>query len=138
MIHADDDMPGDPFAPIGTARLAVIYLGLWLGFGVIALAIHLICAPHYIDVPTRVAGGLANLCGPWARPLAAGWPNAGKPPHTPSAALGLMVLVLGLGVATASLLTANRVLQYLCIAAFVPLIVLWIGLGFLELMVCAS
>jgi len=138
MAHVDNDMPRDPFAPISMGRLAVIYLVLWLGFGLIALAIHLICAPHYIDVPTRVAGGLANLCGPWARPLAAGWPNAGKPPHTPSAVLGLGVLVLIVGVTTASLLTANRVLQYLCIAAFVPLVVLWIGLGFLELMVCAA
>jgi len=138
MTHVDDDMPKDPFAPVTARRLAVIYLAIWLGLGLIALAIHLICAPHYIDVPTRIAGGLANLCGPWARPLATGWPNAGKPPHTPSAALGLMVLVLTIGVVLGSLLTTNRVLQYLCIAAFVPLIALWIGLGFLELMVCAA
>jgi len=136
MTHVDDDMPKDPFAPVSATRLAVIYLGLWLGLGLIALAIHLICAPHYIDVPTRIAGGLANLCGP--RPLATGWPNAGKPPHAASAAIGLMVLVLMIGVATASLLTTNRVLQYLCVAAFVPLVALWIGLGFLELMVCAA
>jgi hypothetical protein len=49
-----------------------------------------------------------------------------------------MVLALTIGATTASVLTTNRVLQYLCIAAFVPLIALWIGLGFLELMVCAA
>jgi len=138
MTHVDDDMPKDPFAPVSAARLAIIYLALWLGFGLIALAIHLICAPHYIDVPTRVAGGFANLCGPWARPLAAGWPNAGKPPHAASAAIGPMVLVLVSAVVLGSLVTTNKVLQVLCIAAFVPLTVLWIGLGFLELMVCAA
>ena len=138
MTHVDDDMPKDPFAPISRARLAVIYLALWLGLGAMALGIHLVCAPDYIDVSTRVVGGVANLCGPWARPLAVGWPNAGKPPHVPSAAIGLMVLVLIASVITASLLTANRVLQYLCIVAFVPLIAVWIGVGFLELMVCAA
>lgn len=138
MTHFDGDMSKDPFAPISRTRLAVVYLALWLGLGAVALGVHLVCDPDYIDVPTRVVGGVANLCGPWARPLAAGWPNAGKPPHAPSAAAGLMVLVLLIGVATASLLTATRVVQYLCLAVFVVLIVIWIGVGFLELMVCAA
>jgi hypothetical protein len=138
MTRYDDNMSEDPFAPIGVVRLAVVYLAVWLGCGLIALALHLVCAPDYIDASTRVIGGVANLCGPWARPLAAGWPNAGKPPHAPSAAIGLIVLVFITGVTTASLLTANRVLQYLCIAAFGFLVAIWIGVGFLELMVCAA
>jgi hypothetical protein len=138
MTDVDEDMPKDPFAPVSGARLVIVYLAVWLGCGLIALALHVVCAPDYIDASTRVIGGVANLCGPWARPLAAGWPNAGKPPHAPSAAVGLVALVLMIGVVMASLLTTSKVLQYLCIAAFVPLVAIWIGVGFLELMVCAA
>jgi len=29
-------------------------------------------------------------------------------------------------------------LQYVCIVAFVPLVAVWVGVGFLELMVCVA
>jgi len=128
----------DPSDPIAPARLLVIYAVIWLGSGGMGLLAHLIAAPRYIDTPTRVVGGIANLLGPWARPVAAGWPNAGKPPHAPSAFIGFVVLVLAAGVILASLNADNRWGQYFCIAAFVVLAALWIGIGFLELMVCAS
>ena len=128
----------DPHAPVGFVRLTVIYLALWLGCGLLAALAHLIGAPDYIDIPTRLVGGVANLIGPWARPVAGAWPNAGKPPHAPAAAIGLIALILILSVVLASLITTNRWIQYLCIAAFIPLIAVWIGLGFLELMVCAA
>jgi hypothetical protein len=128
----------DPYDPIAPARLLVIYAIIWLGCGGVALLAHLITAPRYIDTPTRVVGGIANLLGPWARPVADGWPNAGKPPHAPSAFVGFVVLVLAAGVILASLKADSRWGQYFLIAAFVPLAALWIGIGFLELMVCAS
>jgi hypothetical protein len=131
-------MPKDPYAPMSIARLTLVYLALWLGCGLIVLCIHLLCAPDYIDTSTRIVGGLANLFGPWARLLATGWPNAGKPPHTPSVAIGVFVLVLMGAVVLASGLTDNRWLQRLCIVAFVPLVALWLGAGLLELMVCAE
>jgi len=119
-------------------RLLAIYAIIWLACGGVALLAHLVAAPRYIDTPTRMVGGIANLLGPWARPVASGWPNAGKPPHEPSAFIGLVVLVLAAGVVAASLTTDNRWGQYFCIAAFVLLAALWTGVGFLELMVCAS
>lgn len=139
MARTENDAPDrDLHAPISIGRLTVIYLALWLGCGLIVLCIHLFCAPGYIDTSTRIVGGLANLFGPWARPLAAGWPNAGKPPHTPSAVIGVLVFVLMGGVVLASGLTSNKWLQHLCIVAFVPLVALWLGVGLLELMICAE
>jgi len=139
MARAENDTPNrDPYAPMSVARLTVVYLALWLGCGLIVLCIHLVCAPGYIDTATRVVGGIANLFGPWARLLATGWPNAGEPPHTPSAAIGLVVFILMSAVILASGLTDNKWLQYLCIAAFVPLVAVWLGVGLLELMICAE
>jgi len=128
----------DPHDPIRPARMLAIYAVIWLACGGVALLAHLAAAPRYIDTPTRVVGGIANLLGPWARPVADGWPNAGKPPHEPSALIGFVVLVLAAGVILGSLKADSRWAQHFFIAAFVPLAALWIGIGFLELMVCAS
>lgn len=128
----------DPFAPMTLLRLAVFYLIVWLACGMLALLVHLVCAPHYIDIPTRLAGGAANLFGPWARPLASQWPNGGKAPHAPSAFIGRVILVLIGAVILLSITVRDRWFQRACLVAFVPLIVLWIGVGFLELMVCAA
>jgi hypothetical protein len=139
MKHAIENMTGmDSDAPMRFGRLALIYLSVWVGCGLFALTLHLVCAPDYIDVPTRIVGGAANLLGPWARPVAGGWPNAGKPPHAPSAFMGLIVLVLMAGVVVASLTLTDRWAQYFCIAAFIFLMAVWIGIGFLELMICAA
>jgi hypothetical protein len=128
----------DRFAPMTWIRLAAIYLIVWLACGVLALVVHLVCAPHYIDVPTRFVGGAANLFGPWARVLARQWPNGGEAPHTPSAFIGLVVLVLMSAVILYSFTVGDRSIQRLCVVAFVFLMALWIGVGFLELMVCAA
>jgi hypothetical protein len=139
MKHDIVDMSGTaPRGPMTPARLLILYAIVWLACGGVALLAHLVTAPRCIDVPTRVVGGAANLPGPWARPMAGDWPSAGKPPHAPSAYFGVLVLVLAAGVIAASLRAGSRGIQYLCIVAFVPLAALWIGIGFLELMVCAS
>jgi len=128
----------DRFAPMTWIRLVAIYLIVWLACGALALVVHLVCAPHYIDVPTRFVGGAANLFGPWARVLASQWPNGGKAPHTPSAFIGLVVLVFMGAVVLWSFMAGDRLIQRLCLVAFVLLMTLWIGVGFLELMVCAA
>jgi hypothetical protein len=135
---AADISATDPYEPMSPTRLLAICAIIWLACGSLAFLAHLVAAPHYIDTPTRVIGGVANLLGPWARPVANGWPNAGKPPHAPSAFVGLVVAVFAAGVILASLRADTRWGQYLGIVAFVPLAALWIGIGFLELMICAS
>jgi len=137
--HANENLTDtDPDAPMSFGRLALIYLSVWVGCGLFALMLHLVCVPDYIDTPTRIVGGVANLLGPWARPVAGGWPNAGKPPHAPSAFMGVIVLVLMAGVVVASLRVMEKWVQYLCIAAFIFLMAVWVGIGFLELMICAA
>ena len=126
------------YAPMTVTRLLAVYLTIWLVCGLAALVLHLVFAPDYINVPTRVIGGLANLFGPWARPMVASWPNGGKPPHAPSAFMGAIALVFIGVVVLASLTASERRLQYLWIALFVPLVAFWIGVGVLELMVCAA
>jgi len=124
--------------PLPKWKLAVIYLVLWLGIGSLAAMAHLVWRPHYINVPTCLNGGLANLFGPWARPLAEGWPNAGKPPHFPLVILGSFLLGFFAILIGASMMGRERRFQMVCIGLFVPAMLFWIFLGFLELVYCAS
>ena len=116
----------------------MIYLFLWLGIGSLAMLAHLVWRPHYISVQTCLNAGLANLFGPWVRPLAAGWPNAGKPPHFPLVIFGGLLIGLFAILIGASMTGCERGFQILCIGLFVPAMFLWILLGFVELVYCAS
>jgi hypothetical protein len=140
MMNSADDTANDrdPSGPMTLAKLAVLFVAIWLACGFLATLVHLACAPGYIDTPTRLAGGAANLFGPWARPLVDQWPNGGKAPHKPSAFIGLVVLTL-MGVVIFLCTTAStRTTQTICLVTFGLFMVVWIGVGFLELMVCAA
>ena len=125
-------------APIAKGKLVVIYLCLWLGTGLLAGLLHFIARPHYISVSTCAIGSVANLLGPWARLFAAGWPNAGKLPHTPVAIVGFFLLAICAALIMMSLNSRRWWIQVLSVVIFVPAIICWIFLGFMELMICAS
>ena len=124
--------------PLSKLKLALIYLALWLGTGSLAALIHQIWRPHYISIPACFRGGLANFFGLWARPLAAGWPNAGKPPHFPLVIIGQILIGFFAVMIGAYMIGRQRGFQILCIGLFVPAIPFWILLGFMELVYCAS
>jgi hypothetical protein len=123
--------------PIAKCILALIYLILWLVPGLLAALFHLIARPHYINLKTCIIGGIANLFGPFARPLAAGWPNAGKPPHTPLVPIGLVLIAVFAALILLSMISRRKWLQILCLFLFVPSVLFWIRLGFRELLTCA-
>ncbi len=123
--------------PIAKRKLAIIYLCLWLGTGLLAGLLHFITRPDYIRIKTCIIGSIANLFGPFARLLAAGWPNAGKMPHAPSATVGLLLLAICIILVLMSLNSRRRLIQILSVIIFIPALVCWILLGFLELMTCA-
>lgn len=118
-------------------KLALIYLILWLVPGLLAALLHLIARPHYINLQTCIVGGIANLFGPFARPLANGWPNAGKPPHPPLVPIGLVLIAVFAALILISMISRRKWLQILCLFLFVPSVLFWILLGFVELMTCA-
>lgn len=124
--------------PITKLKLAVIYLCLWLCTGLLAGLLHLINRPDYISIKTCIIGSLANFLGPIARLFAMGWPNAGKMPHTPIAIVGLFLFVICVALVLMSMNSQRRWIQILSIIIFVPAIICWIFLGFMELMICAS
>ena len=124
--------------PIAKRKLIVIYLGLWLGTGLLAGMLHFINRPDYIDIRTCIIGGIANLLGPFARPFAVGWPNAGKMPHAPVAIVGLFLLVICAVLVLMSLNSRRRLIQILSVIIFVSAIICFIFLGFMELMICAT
>lgn len=119
-------------------KLAFIYLVLWIGISSLAALALLIWRPHYISVSACLQGSLANFFGPWARPLASDWPNAGKPPHFPLVILGGILLSLFAVLIGASMMGRERSFQILCIGLFIPIMLFWIVLGFVELVYCAS
>lgn len=123
--------------PIAKLKLAIIYLCIWLGTGSLAGLLHFTARPDYISIKTCVIGSIANLFGPFARPLAAGWPNAGKMPHAPFAIVGMFLLVICGALILMSLNSRRRLIQILSVIIFVPAVICWIFLGFLELMTCA-
>jgi hypothetical protein len=124
-------------APIAKRKLAITYLALWFGAGLVAALFHLLARPDYISLRTCIIGGIANLFGPWVRPLAIGWPNAGKAPHAPLGVVGLVLVGIFAVLVSVSLSSRKRWLQILCLALYVPAIIYWIRLGVLELMTCA-
>lgn len=124
-------------APIAKRKLAITYLALWFGAGLVAALWHLVVRPDYISVRTCIIGGIANLFGPWVRPLAIGWPNADKAPHAPLGVLGLVLVGTFAVLVLVSLSSRKRWLQILCLALFVPSIFYWILLGVWELVRCA-
>jgi hypothetical protein len=123
--------------PIAKQKLAAIYLCTWLGTGLLAGLLHFIVRPDHISIKTCVIGSFANLFGPFARLLAVGWPNAGKMPHAPSATVGLFLLAICIILILMSLNSRRRLIQILSVIIFIPAVVCWILLGFLELMSCA-
>jgi len=124
--------------PIAKCKLALIYLILWFVPGLLAALLHLIGRPHYINLKTCIIGGIANLFGPFVRPLAAGWPNAGKPPHPPLVPIGLVLITVFAALILLSMISRRKWLQILCLFLFLPSVLFWILLGFVELMVCAE
>jgi hypothetical protein len=123
--------------PIAKQKLVIIYLCIWLGTGLLAGLLHFIARPDYISIRTCVIGSIANLFGPFARLIAAGWPNAGKMPHTSSAIVGLFLLAICIILILMSLNSRRRSIQILSVIIFIPAVACWIFLGFLELMTCA-
>jgi hypothetical protein len=124
-------------APIAKYKLAIIYVGLWLGAGLLAGRLHFSDRPDYISISTCTLGSIANLFGPWARLLAVDWPNAGKLPHTSLAVVSLFLFAICVILILMSLNSRRRWIQILCIVIFVPAIICWIFLGFMELKICA-
>ena len=124
-------------APIAKSKLAITYLALWFGAGLLAALWHLAVRPDYISVRTCIIGGIANLFGPWVRPLAIGWPNAGKAPHAPLGVVGLVLVGVFAVLVLVSVNSRKKWLQILCLALFVPAILYWIFLGVWELVRCA-
>jgi hypothetical protein len=124
--------------PIAKRKLAIIYLCIWLGSGFLAGLLHFIARPDYISTKTCVIGSFANLLGPFARLFASGWPNAGKMPHAPSTTVGLFLLVICIILVLMSLNSRRRLIQILSVIIFIPALICWILLGFLELMICAA
>jgi hypothetical protein len=124
--------------PLSRVKLVVIYLFLWFCLGSLSVLAHLIWRPHYISVPTCLNGGFANFFGPWARPLAEGWPNAGESPHFPLVIFGSFLLAIFAILIGASMMGRERRFQMLCIGFFIPAMLFWILLGFFELVYCAS
>ncbi len=124
--------------PIAKRKLAITYLSLWFGIGLVAVLFHLLARPDYISLRTCIIGGIANLFGPWVRPLAIGWPNAGKAPHAPLGVVGLVLVVVFAVLVLVSMNSRKKWLQILCLALYVPAILFWILLGFVELMTCAE
>jgi len=112
-------------------------LALWFGGGLVAALWHLLARPDYISLRTCIIGGIANLFGPWVRPLASGWPNAGKAPHAPFGVVGLVLVGVFAVLVLVSVSSRKKWLQILCLALFVPAILCWILLGVLELVTCA-
>lgn len=125
-------------AYISIRKLALIYLFLWLVPGLLAALLHLIARPHYINLQACIIGGIANLFGPFARPLAAGWPNAGKSPHPPLVLFGLVLIAVFAALILLSMISCRKWLQIPCLFLFLPLAFFWILLGFVELMTCAE
>jgi len=123
---------------IAKRKLAIIYLCIWLGTGLLAGLLHFIARPDYISIKTCIIGSIANLLGPFARLFATGWPNAGKMPHAPSATVGLFLLAICIILILMSLNSRRRLIQILSVIIFIPAVVCWIFLGFLELMICAT
>ena len=123
---------------IGRPKLAMIYLGLWFGSGLIAALFHISGRPDYISLKVCLIGAIANLFGPWARPIAIGWPNAGKAPPPPFAIAGAIVAVVILVLILRSMFARKKWLQIVCIMLYVPSIGAWIYLGAITLMACAS
>jgi hypothetical protein len=124
--------------PITKRKLAVIYLCLWLGAGLLAGLLHILVRPDYISIRTCIIGSFANLLGPWAGLFAAGWPNAGKMPQSPVTIVGLFLFVICVALVLMSMNSRRRWIQILSIIIFVPAIICWILLGFMELMIYAS
>ena len=124
--------------PIAKRKLALIYLILWLVPGLLVALLHLLGRPHYINLKACIIGGIANLFGPFARPLAVGWPNAGKPPHPPLVTIGLILIAVFAALILISMIGRKKWLQILCLFLFVPSVLFWILLGFAELMTCAE
>ena len=123
--------------PIAKRKLAVIYLCIWLGTGLLAELLHFIARPDHISIKTCIIGGIANLFGPFARLLAVGWPNTGKMPHAPLAVVGLFLLAICIILILMSLNSHSRLIQISAVIIFIPALVCWILLGFLELLTCA-
>jgi hypothetical protein len=123
--------------PISKLKLAFIYPGFWLGAGLLAGLLHFTTRPDYISISTCILGSVANLFGPWARLLAVGWPNAGKLPHASLAVVSLFLLVTCVILILMSLNSRRRWIQIICIVTFVPAVICWIFLGFMELKACA-
>jgi hypothetical protein len=124
--------------PIAKQKLRIIYLCIWLGTGLLAGLFHFSARPDYISTQTCIIGSIANLFGPFARLLATGWPNSGKMPHTPLAVVGLFLLAICIILILMSLNSRRRWIQILSVIIFVPAMICWIFLGFLELMICAK
>jgi hypothetical protein len=125
--------------PIAKRKLAITYLGLWFGAGLVAAMFHLLARFDLnISLRTCIIGGIANLFGPWVRPLAIGWPNAGKAPHAPLGMFGLVLVVVFAVLVLVSMKSRKKWLQILCLALYVPAILFWIFLGFAELLTCAE
>ena len=117
-------------------RIAVFFL-LMCGIpGILVFGFHVFAAPQYIKAPTRILGGLSNLCGPWATIVAkpSGWPNAGEFFSLPLAVAGTAALAI---VVTASLVTRKKWVRVVCLSVSPALVLSWYAVGLIQLMCCA-
>ena len=117
--------------------LVKYYLFLWLGLGILLSCWHLRAWPDYIKPATSLLAGFANLFGPWATIIvkASNFPNAGGCFNLKHALICTAILT---PVIIIPLLVKKRWLQILCAVLYTPLILCWLGYGFLQLASCAT
>ena len=113
------------------------YLFFWLGPGILLSWWHLRSWSDYIKPATSLLAGFANLFGPWATIIVKGsnFPNAGGSFNLKHAIIYTAILT---PVIIIPLLVKKRWLQILCAVLYAPIILCWLGYGFLQLASCAT
>jgi hypothetical protein len=112
--------------------VVILLLPSFLSFIVVALVAN---GLHYVSTGTAFCAGGVTVLGPWATLAAKSTnvPNAGEFFSLPLA-LGL---TLGLiTVISVSMAVVKRWVNTLCVVVYIPLILLWVFLGFGQLMSC--
>ncbi|MBI5091130.1 MAG: hypothetical protein HZB26_01660 [Candidatus Hydrogenedentes bacterium] len=115
--------------------LLFAYLVFLVAISVPFSFLHLIARPD--DAPIsplqRVVAVAANYFGPWAGPIVwlVDFPNAGLRSFSLAWAGGLTLLAAAL--VLVPVLWRRRPLQYVCIAIYVPFLLVWFGAGFFQI-----
>ena len=117
--------------------LGLVYLLFWLVPGALVFWLHIFVRPDYITFGTSAFGGLAILFGPWATVIVkmSDFPNAGEFFNLSYAVIHTAALA---AVVTISMISRKKWVQACCIALFIPLVLWWLRVGFVQLAGCAT